>query len=142
MCASKIGSSAPRASVVAPSIRTIAMVWREEDILSYPRFPRATAGTYAGVQAELQPIEKCPDTFRLSCGGRQPGEPPLHRIDLREVVADVVIAAPLVGIQPETAPCIGVAGPGSAEVDHCGQILLLLERGGGNPLAPSHARAT
>src|SRR5213594_2076410 len=99
MCASKIGRSAPRVHVIVPRIRRIAMVRREGDIMSYPRFPRATAGSYAGVQAERQPIEKGPDTFRLSCGGRQPGEPPLHRIDLREVVADVVIAAPLVGIQ-------------------------------------------
>src|SRR5438093_1568349 len=71
--------------------------------------------------------------------GREPGELPLHLVDLREVVADVVIAAPLAGCQPEAAPCIGIAGPGSAEVDHCGQILLLPERDGGDPLAPHHA---
>ena len=77
-------------------------------------------------------------SWRGLAGGRQPHELPLHRIDLREVISDVMVAAPLVGGQPEAAPCIGLARPGAAQVNHCGQILLLLERGA--PLASHRAR--
>ena len=47
----------------------------------------------------------------------------------REVVADVMVAAPLAGHKPEAARCVGIACPGSAQVDHCGQILFLPKRG-------------
>ena len=53
-------------------------------------------------------------SWRGLAGGRQPHELPLHRIDLREVISDVMVAAPLVGGQPEAAPCIGLASPGAA----------------------------
>src|SRR6266850_3904899 len=65
--------------------------------------------------------------------GRQPGELLLHHVDSLEVGSDVVIAAALVGHHPEAACCIGVARCGSTEMDHGGQILLLLERRWGEP---------
>src|SRR5439155_19197296 len=73
-------------------------------------------------------------------GGRQPEEQPLQLVDAREVAADVVVAAPLAGRQAEATPCVVVARPGSAQVDDGGQILLLLERGSGAPLAPHRVR--
>src|SRR5881296_3293277 len=66
---------------------------------------------------------------------RQPDEPPLQRVDVGEVAADIVVAAVLAGREAKAAPCVGVAWAGSAQVDHGRQILLLLERGGIDPLA-------
>ena len=70
------------------------------------------------------------------------GEPPLHRVDLREVGANVVVAATLAVGQTETARRIGVARPRPAQVDHGGQILLPLGRGGGDPGTLDGARDT
>src|SRR5437879_7893165 len=50
-----------------------------------------------------------------------------------------MVAALLAGDQPKAAPCVGVAHSGSAEVNDCGQILLLLESGSSDPLAPHRA---
>src|SRR5207247_5914052 len=69
-------------------------------------------------------------------GRRQAHELPFQRVDLCQVAADVVVAAPLAGGQPEAAPRVGVARPGAAEMDDGGQILLLAERGRGDPQAP------
>ena len=44
-----------------------------------------------------------------------------------------MVAAPLVGGKSELAFGIGPSGPGSAEVNHCGQILLTLERDRADP---------
>src|SRR2546427_3567 len=70
------------------------------------------------------------------------GEAPLHRVDLREVGANVVVAAALAGGQTEPARRIGVARPRPAQVDHGGQILLALGRGGGDPITLDGARDT
>jgi hypothetical protein len=66
---------------------------------------------------------------RELAGGRQPGELPLERVDLREVAANIVVAALLAGGQPEAPRGIGGARPRAAQVDHGGQILLLPGRG-------------
>src|SRR2546422_9007564 len=67
-------------------------------------------------------------------GGRQPGELSLQRVDMRKVAADVVVATALPGRQPEPASRVGVARSGATQVDDGGQVLLLLQRGGGGPL--------
>src|SRR5574341_416803 len=72
-------------------------------------------------------------------GGCQSGKLVLHCIDSCEIVSHVVVAAPFAGGQAKAARGIGAAGSGSTEVDHCGQILLLLERGSGYPPVPNRA---
>jgi len=78
----------------------------------------------------------------VKAGRCHSGEPPLHRVDLREVGANVVVAAALAGRQTETAGRIGVTNPTPAQVDHGGQVLLLLGRGGGHPITLDGARDT
>src|SRR5213594_4310011 len=64
----------------------------------------------------------------------------LQAIDSRKVARDVVVAALLAGRQPEGAARVDVARAGAAQVDDRGQVLLLLERGGGDALARQRAR--
>src|SRR4051812_30445828 len=61
---------------------------------------------------------------------RQPRELALHRIELREVAAQVVLAAALARHGLEAAAREGVAGGAAAQVDDRGQVLLLRERRG------------
>jgi len=68
--------------------------------------------------------------FRPFHSARQPCEHAFHRVDLREITADVVIAAPVAGGQPKAALGVDITRPGAAQVDHAGQIMLLLERRG------------
>src|SRR5438093_12655329 len=75
-------------------------------------------------------------------GRRQAHELPFQRVDLCQVAADVVVAAPLAGGQPEAAARVGVARPAATEMDDGGQILFLLERRGGDPLASHRRRDT
>ena len=63
-----------------------------------------------------------------------------HSIDPYKVVADVVVAAPLVAGESEAMCCIGVACCSSTEMDHGGQILLLLQRRRGKPPVCQRAR--
>src|SRR5262245_62306620 len=51
-----------------------------------------------------------------------------------------MVAAPLAGREAKAPARVGVARTGAAQVDHRGEILLLLERGVGNPLATERAR--
>src|SRR5262245_3603571 len=59
---------------------------------------------------------------------REAAEQPLHRVDLCQVAADVVVTALLAGSQLESPLREGVATAGAAEVNDRGQVLLLLER--------------
>ncbi len=70
-------------------------------------------------------LARLSDRF-VSC--RRLGEPVLQRIDSCQVVSHVVVAAPLPGGQPEFACGISPSGPGSTQMDHGGQVLLLLKR--------------
>ena len=56
------------------------------------------------------------------------GELVLQRIDSCQVVLHAVVAAPLVRSQPQPACGIGPSGPGTTEMNHSAQVLLLLER--------------
>src|SRR6202790_3917522 len=51
---------------------------------------------------------------------------PLHRIDLGEICRDEVIAAALAGHHLKTTVHEGRGGTCAAEMDECGEILLLL----------------
>src|SRR6266571_2774094 len=51
---------------------------------------------------------------------------PLHRIDLGEICRDEVIAAALAGHHLKTTVHEGQGGTCAAEMDECGEILLLL----------------
>ena len=62
-------------------------------------------------------------------GGRQTCELPRQRGDLDEVGTDVVRAALLAGCQAEAPGRIGGPCAGAAQMDHGGEILLLLEAG-------------
>ncbi len=57
-------------------------------------------------------------------------EQALHRIDVSEIHADVVIPTPLAVNQPKTASRVVVASGGAAQVYHRRQVLLVLECGG------------
>src|SRR5687768_4605634 len=63
--------------------------------------------------------------------GREPRKLPLQPVDLCEVSACVMVAAPLTAPEPEAAAGVLVAGSASAQVDDCGEVLPLLQRGGG-----------
>src|SRR4029453_11171411 len=67
---------------------------------------------------------------RTLADGREAAEQPLHRVDLRQVGVNVVIAAFLAGGQLEASPRERVAPSGAAKVNDRGQVLLLLDRGG------------
>lgn len=54
-------------------------------------------------------------------------------VDLRQVQPHVVVTAPLLGRQSEAASYEVVARTAAAEMDHCGQILFLPERGAASP---------
>src|SRR6185295_18218063 len=65
---------------------------------------------------------------------RQPRKQPLHAVDAPEIGTHVVVATALSGSQSEAALGVGFARPGAAQVDQGSEILLLLQRGGGNSL--------
>ena len=89
-----------------PLIRNQWVIVLEVQGLKGPARQKITAG-----------LARLSDCF-VSC--RRLGEPVLQRIDPCQVVSHVVVAAPLVGGQPEPACGIGSTGLGSTEVDHSG----------------------
>ena len=72
-------------------------------------------------------------------GRGEPRELKLHRVDLCQVAAGVVVAASLTAPEPEGAARVCVAGPAPAQVDDRREVLPLLQRGGGDAVAPEGA---
>jgi hypothetical protein len=66
----------------------------------------------------------------------------LHLIDVGEIHADIVITTPLAVNQPKTASRVDVARARAAQVDHRSQLLLVLERGGGDSVPLKRDRDT
>jgi hypothetical protein len=64
---------------------------------------------------------------RMLKGDGHPSKLALHPVDLPKIATDVVVAAPLMVGQLESARGVSMAGTRSTEVDHGGQILLLPE---------------
>ncbi len=68
----------------------------------------------------------------MDTGGNRPGrqhlKATLHGPDFREVNFHLVVTAALIDQETKVPPCIVTARPGAAEMDDCGQVLLLLER--------------
>ena len=77
---------------------------------------------------------------RLLACGSESGKLVLHRVHSCQIDSHVMVAASLMVGQPEAACHIGVAGSGSAEMNHSGEILLLLERNPADPSWPYGAR--
>src|SRR5262249_58170988 len=67
-------------------------------------------------------------------------EDALHRVDLREIHPDIVVAAALAGGEAELAPRVGIARCSPAEMDDRSEILLLLARGLGDAMALERLR--
>jgi hypothetical protein len=67
-----------------------------------------------------------------SAGRGEPRELKLHRVDLCQVAAGVVVAASLAASAPEGAARVCVAGLAPAQVDDRREVLPLLQRGGGD----------
>ena len=63
-----------------------------------------------------------------SQAGRQPRKDVFHGLDSRQIGLHLVVAAALVGHETKVPLCVVTARPGTAEMDDCGQVLLLLER--------------
>ena len=80
------------------------------------------------------------DKRRRSAGRGEPRELKLQRVDLCQVAAGVVVAASLAASEPEPAARVCVAGPAPAQVDDRREVLPLLQRGGGDAVAPEGAR--
>ena len=74
-----------------------------------------------------------------SAGRGEPRELKLHRVDLCQVAAGVVVAASLAASEPEPAARVCVAGPAPTQVDDRREVLPLLQRGGGDAAAPDGA---
>ena len=66
----------------------------------------------------------------------------LHRIDLREIHADIVIPTPLAVNQPKPASRVVVARTGAAQMDQRSQLLLVLECSGGHSVPLESDRDT
>ena len=60
--------------------------------------------------------------------GREPGELFSHYVDIRQIAAYIVVAAPLAGNQPETVSCISLARPCATQMNHYSQVLFPLKR--------------
>src|SRR5689334_6268924 len=75
-----------------------------------------------------------------SGGGGETDELALQGVDLGQVPRGIVITAALAGREPETAARIDVAGAGTTEVNDRGQVLLLAQAGGADPVALERAR--
>src|SRR5437867_10026865 len=60
---------------------------------------------------------RAPSSTQRLPRARQPVESSLHGVDVGEVVADVVLAAVLATGQPKLVSCVGIARPGSAQVN-------------------------
>ena len=58
----------------------------------------------------------------------EPAEYALHRIHLIEVALSRVIAASLTRRGPQTSRCEAVAGPGAAQMNQRGELMLLSQR--------------
>src|SRR5262245_30655144 len=82
------------------------------------------------------------DQARAVIRSSQPCELPLQQVDLCDIAADVVIAASLAGSELERAARVRVANAASAQVDHGGEVLTLLQRGGGDAVALQRSRDT
>jgi hypothetical protein len=80
-----------------------------------------------------------PSSESRSAGRGEPRELKLHRVDLCQVVAGVVVAASLAASEPESAARVCVAGLAPAQVDDRREVLPLLQRGGGDAVAPEGA---
>lgn len=60
--------------------------------------------------------------------GRQHYKDTLHGLDSREIGLHIMVTAALLSQETKVPLCIVTAGPGAAEMDDRGQVLLLLER--------------
>src|SRR5437016_8042367 len=74
-----------------------------------------------------------------SAAGGERREDAIHRVDLREVAAEVVLAAALAGARLEATLGVGVARCRATQVDDRSQVLLLLKRGAGDSLGAERA---
>ena len=76
------------------------------------------------------PHARLPNASRTLCLGAVAQELPLHRIHLGDVCRDIVVTAAFAGDQTEAA-AREVLGRGcTAEMNHRGELLLLLQAGG------------
>ena len=68
--------------------------------------------------------------LRLTLTIADANEFPRHRADLGEICRDIVVTATFAGDQMEAATREGLGGGCTAEMNHCGKLLLLLRVGG------------
>src|SRR6185369_6020519 len=88
---------------------------------------------------DAQNIKACRNSRLLADRGH-PGELSLHPVDLRKVTAHIVVAASLAEGQTEAASYIGLARPGSTQMNHRGQVLFPLKRDRSHSPLPDGAR--
>src|SRR6059036_1252258 len=74
-----------------------------------------------------------------SAAGGERREDALHRVDLREIAAEVVLAAALAAARPEAMLGIGVARCRATQMDDRSEVLLLLKRHAGDSLGAERA---
>ena len=71
---------------------------------------------------------------------RQPGKHALHPIDAPKIDVHVMIAASLSRGQAEATLSVGLAGPGTTQVNHRSEVLPVLQRRPGNSLTLERCR--